>query len=187
MTTLLQFVETTPPGTDKVDLGYIHEFYDRILSPRKDSVSKLLEIGIFNGNSLELWRNYFSNAQIEGADVNQCKRIIGQDRITQQIGNAYTLEFLSRFEKESYDVIIDDGPHTFETMSFFLTHYLSLIKPGGVLILEDIINRDWTPKLLLLVDNTKYKVSTVDMRNKQQNPHLLARWQQGLDIIIIET
>ena len=187
MTTLLQFIETNPPGTDKVDLGYIHEFYDRILSPKKDQVSKLLEIGIFNGNSLELWRNYFLNAQIEGADVHQCNRIMGQERITQQIGNAYTLEFLARFEKESYDVVIDDGPHSFETMSFFLTHYITLLKPGGVLILEDIINSDWTPKLLSLIDNTKYKVSTVDMRNKQKNNQLLARWQNGLDIIIIET
>jgi hypothetical protein len=91
-----------------------------------------------------------------------------------------------QFKKEQFDIIIDDGPHTFETQSYFLTNYLPLLKKDGVLILEDIIDLNWTPKLLELVDDTKYKVTVVDMRLKQRDPQLLERWRSGLDIVIIE-
>ena len=185
--TLLEFTAQHRYATDKIDLGYIDYFYNRVLSPRKDQVKNVLEIGIWGGESILLWRDYFSNANIIGADINSCAKLENQDRITQLIGNAYTSEFLNQFEKEYFDVIIDDGPHTMETMSYFLTNHISLLKKGGILILEDIIDRNWTPELLKLIDNTKYKVTTVDMRYLQKTVWLLDRWKNGLDVIIVES
>jgi predicted fused transcriptional regulator/phosphomethylpyrimidine kinase len=183
---LLEFIEKNPTNSDKVALGYIDHFYDRLFTPRKNNVKNLLEIGIWEGDSLLLWRDYFTNAKIVGADIKHCPRIDNEPHITQHTSNAYTAEFLMQFKKEQFDIIIDDGPHTFETQSYFLTNYLPLLKKDGVLILEDIIDLNWTPKLLELVDDTKYKVTVVDMRLKQRDPQLLERWRSGLDIVIIE-
>ena len=184
---LLEFIEKNPTKTDKVSLGYIDQFYDRLFTPKKNKVKNLLEIGIWEGESLLLWRDYFTNAKIVGADIKHCPRIDNENRITQQIGNAYTAEFLNQYKKEHFDIIIDDGPHTFETQSFFLTNYLPLLKKDVVLILEDIIDLNWTPKLLELIDDTKYKVTVVDMRLKQRDQQLLERWRSGLDVIVVET
>jgi predicted O-methyltransferase YrrM len=184
---LLEFIKQNPPGTDKVSLGYIDHFYDRLFTPRKDKAKAILEIGIMGGHSLFLWRDYFVNAEIIGVDVVHRVQADNQDRITQLTGDAYTTEFLSKLKKRSFDIIIDDGPHTFETQSFFLTNYLPLLKKSGVLILEDIIDLNWTPKLLELIDNTKYKATVVDMRLKQRDQHLLERWRGGLDVIVVET
>ena len=182
---LLEFIEKNPTKTDKVALGYIDQFYDRLFTPRKTKAKSILEIGILGGDSLLLWRDYFVNAEITGVDIRHCPQVENQDRIIQLTGNAYTPEFLNKFKKK-FDIIIDDGPHTFETQSYFLTNYVPLLKKGGILILEDIIDRALTPKLLELVDSTKYNVSTVDMRLKQRDSFLNQRWSNGLDIIIVE-
>jgi predicted O-methyltransferase YrrM len=184
---LLEFIEKNPTKTDKVSLGYIDQFYDILFTPKKNKVKNLLEIGIWEGESLLLWRDYFTNAEITGVDVVHRVQADNQDRITQLTGDAYTTEFLSKLKKKPFDIIIDDGPHTFETQSFFLTNYLPLLKKDGVLILEDIIDLNWTPKLLELIDDTKYKVTVVDMRLKQRDQQLLERWRGGLDVIVVET
>ena len=184
---LLEFIEKNPTSTDKVALGYIDHFYDRLFTPRKNKAKAVLEIGIMGGNSLFLWRDYFVNAEIIGVDIVHRVQVDNQDRITQFTGDAYTPEVLNKLKKKSFDIIIDDGPHTFETQSYFLTNYLPLLKKGGVLILEDITDLNWTPKLLKLIDDTKYKATVVDMRLKQRDQQLLERWRAGLDVIVVET
>lgn len=185
---LIDFCNLNRPNTDKYDLGYIHEFYDHFFSKNKETVKNVLEIGIYYGRSIELWRNYFNNATIYGVDVNYCSGLEHYDRIIQKIGDAYSFNLVNTFEKESFDIVIDDGPHTFDSMVFFILHYLDLVKPGGLLVLEDIINPNWTP-LLLYVLNLKSpnsKVHVYDMRNKQKTEYLTNLWKNGLDVIVVE-
>jgi predicted O-methyltransferase YrrM len=184
--TLNQFAKNHYPRTDKYDLGYTDGFYHDLLSPRVDSVKNLLEIGISEGHSIMLWRDFFPHASITGVDVNPCPRLHSEPRINVFYENAYTQNFVDKFPKNLFDVIIDDGPHTFETMQFFLTNYLPLVKDGGLLILEDIIDPAWTPELLKSIDPNVSKVTTFDMRGKQNNSWLLDLWKNGLDVIVVE-
>jgi hypothetical protein len=39
---LLEFIEKNPTKTDKVSLGYIDQFYDRLFTPKKNKVKKSL-------------------------------------------------------------------------------------------------------------------------------------------------
>jgi hypothetical protein len=55
-------------GTDKEVHKYCSTFYDKEFIKYKDKPIKLLEIGLFRGGSLILWRNYFSQAEIIGVD-----------------------------------------------------------------------------------------------------------------------
>src|SRR5437870_13846238 len=69
---------------------YFNE-YDRIFDTYRDKPVRLLEIGIQNGGSLEIWSRYFPNAQkLVGCDVNpDCACLIYEDpRIAVVVGDA---------------------------------------------------------------------------------------------------
>ena len=185
---LIDLAIQSDPYTDKYNLGYIEAMYENIFSSRKDLKQNILEIGVFNGGSILLWRDFFTNSTIYGADITHCPALVNQERVVQLNADAYSLDFVNIFKKESFDIIIDDGPHTLESMVFFILHYLPLVKPGGLFVLEDIIKPHWTPFLLELIKE-KYpsnNVTVYDMRNKQKSEYLLNMWKDGLDVIVVE-
>lgn len=174
-------------GTDKFTLGYVDTFYDSLFVPIKDSVTAVLEIGIQYGPSIKLWRDFFPNAQIYGADIGKLVDLSGEDRITTYYGDAYTKVFANAFADDKFDIVIDDGPHTYESMVFFLQNYLTKVKPGGYLVVEDIIDCSWTPKLLEIIDkDLADDVVVYEMKGKQKTDELLARWSNGLDVIVVK-
>jgi len=52
---------------DKIRLGYL-DVYDAITAPWIDKEIKLLEVGVYQGGSLKLWRDYFPRGTIVGVD-----------------------------------------------------------------------------------------------------------------------
>jgi len=181
-------------GTDKFVLGYVHEFYAEHFEPIKDKVKSVMEIGIGyspGGDSILLWHEFFSNAKIYGLDIqtqpDRPEFHIEQPRIKlfTQI-DAYTQEMVNTMrdlEPDGYDIFIDDGPHTFDTMKFAIEHYLPLVKSGGVFVIEDIVDRSWTPELCKMIDGD---VKVYDMRNKQRHNFWLDIWKNGLDVIVVK-
>lgn len=98
--------------------------------------------------------------------------------------NAYNIPTVDE-TPDNLNVIIDDGPHTYESMEFFLRNYIKKLAPGGILVLEDITNISWTPNLVKLIPKT-HRVTVHDMRWKQLDPQLMRLWQKGLDVIVVE-
>ena len=187
---LLQFVENYPvatdKGTDKYGLGYIHEFYDKLFTPKKDSTQNLLEIGVQEGKSILLWKDYFENATIYGVDVDECPSLHNLQRVNHIVCDAYSDHSIDLIKNDHFDIIIDDGPHTYDSMVVFLTKYFSKLKSGGIMVLEDIIDVNWTPKLLELVDQSLCRATVINMAGKQIDLQLKQRWIGGLDIIVLE-
>ena len=174
-------------NTDKFSLGYVNEIYDDLFVHIADSVGNVLEIGIQYGPSLKLWRDFFPNAQIYGVDIEKLVDFSNEERIITYYGDAYTKIFANSFEDEKFDIVIDDGPHTYESMVFFIQNYLSKVKPGGYLVVEDIVDCNWTPKLLEIIDNElATNIIVYEMKGKQTTPELLSRWSNGLDVIVIQ-
>lgn len=183
---LLEFVgNIRGEKPDKFDLGYISLFYDRLFTPRKNNQIKLLEIGIQYGLSLLMWRDYFTNGEIHGIDVEYCHHVINSERIFPVFQDAYTKSCLELFEPNSFDIVIDDGPHTLESMIFFCKNYFNLVKPGGVFIVEDIVEPHWTPILLSIIGN-KYKTTVYSMIDRCLTKQLNEKWKNGLDVIVVE-
>lgn len=54
--------------TDKGE-GYLR-VYERFFYPLKNAKVNLLEVGVYKGGSLLLWRDYFPNGNIVGIDIN---------------------------------------------------------------------------------------------------------------------
>lgn len=170
--------------TDKDDLGYIDNFYNELFLKVKDFPINFLEIGVYRGGSVKLWKDYLHiDSKIHAADVNYFEHLSGTHSI---IGDMYSDEQVSKFSDEYFDLIIDDGPHTFESFVLLMQKYFSKIKKGGTLIIEDIINTSWVKPLFELSYSLGYsKCEIIDMTGKQKTDDLLNRWKDGLYLLNI--
>ena len=105
----------------------------------------MLEIGVLAGGSLEIWQTYLgSDATIAGVDIMPSVRDYVTD-FTVHIGNQADPTFLRATNDESgpFDIVIDDGGHTFhQQITSFETLY-PLLADGGVYIVEDTCTSYW--------------------------------------------
>jgi hypothetical protein len=87
----------------------------------------ILEIGILDGGSLRLWRNYFGDqCQVYGVDINPLAKQYEETGIHIRIGDQSDPNFLAQLIKEvgHFDIVIDDGAHTnFMVRSSFIALY----------------------------------------------------------------
>ena len=124
-------------------LKYINYFpiYDSLLSKFRNKKIIFVEIGVFSGGSLFMWRHFFGKkAKIIGIDLNpDIKRFkkYGFDII---IGDQSSKEFWKKFFKRygKVDVILDDGGHTNYQQIITVNSCVPNIKDGGILITEDV-------------------------------------------------
>ncbi|MER8443694.1 glycosyltransferase family 2 protein [Mesorhizobium sp. M1066] len=122
--------------------------YDHIFSEYRDRPVRILEIGVQNGGSLEIWQKYFPNAElILGCDINSdCGNLVFDDkRIEISIGDANTDEverdIVSRSKK--FDIIIDDGSHLSSDIIRSFARYFPHLSEGGMYIAEDLHCSYW--------------------------------------------
>lgn len=137
--------------TDKnTDHSYL-PLYQTLLINKKESAKNILEIGICNGGSIKLWNDFFQNATIYAIDIMNIDdvwdEIKNNDKIILYTSNdAYDINFfMTNFFKYNikYDVIIDDGPHTLESMKTFINLYTHVMTDDGILIIEDVQSLEW--------------------------------------------
>lgn len=122
---------------------YIDHVYEDLFAPIRDSASMILEIGVEDGGSIGMWKEYFRKARVFGIDKKPCPQLVGRRGVKFILGDAYTYEVLDSVP-EGFDVIIDDGPHTLESMMFAVEQYSRKLARGGMLVLEDLQDFNWT-------------------------------------------
>lgn len=128
-------------------LAYLVE-YERIFDKYRDEPVRLLEIGIQNGGSLEIWSKYFPQAlKLMGCDIDtECTSLIYEDpRITVFVGDVNSDEVQQAILKtsSSLDIIIDDGSHfSGDIMKTFVWGF-SHLSDGGVFVIEDLHCSYW--------------------------------------------
>ena len=140
------YAEHTGKMSDKWSL-YLSE-YDRLFEDRRDEQVRLLEIGIQNGGSLEIWASYFGNASaLIGCDINpDCACLAYDDpRIGVIIGDANMPETRERIFQLSpqFDIVIDDGSHLSSDIIKSFALYFPSIVEGGFFIAEDLHCSYW--------------------------------------------
>jgi len=189
MSTLIDLVDNS--RTDKNTVHSYLDLYETLLVSRKNSANNVLEIGIYKGGSIKLWHDYFAKAQIYGVDIfnekgvwnflqkhekpgfkekDMWKNIKNNDRITLILScDAYNKEtFDKQFSHQKFDVIVDDGPHTLQSMKFFVSNYSKLLEDDGIMILEDIAQIEWIEELVSCVpEDLRKHVFTFDLRAKK--------------------
>ena len=142
--------ELTAIGIESsTDKAYFHNFtsvYERFLFDKRESVKRILEIGVFHGSSIQMWERYFPNAKILGLDITSVyfnERTFG-DRVALTLCDATNIDQLTSvmaaysFEPGTVDFIIEDGSHLVSHQVKTLGLAWKYVKPGGLYILEDM-------------------------------------------------
>ena len=127
--------------TDKIRFGYL-DAYDKILVPWIDKSVTLLELGVYRGGSLKLWRDYFPRGTIIGIDRKLPERFVRGERIRIFEGNQADKAFLSAVANETapegFDIIIDDASHIGKKVKRTFWHLFDHhLKSGGLYAIED--------------------------------------------------
>jgi hypothetical protein len=124
---------------------YLGIYVRHLASFRKKSV-RLLEIGVFEGGSMRLWRRYFgSEATIFGIDIDpRCAALDGRDSHV-RIGSQDDPAFLKKVVTEmgGLDIVIDDGSHVSPHQVASFKCLFPLLENGGVYICEDLHSNYW--------------------------------------------
>ena len=124
------------------------EVYDEKLKKYQNLPIKLLEIGVLNGGSLEIFSKYFSNAKlILGCDIDpKCKNLkYNKDEniilINGDVNDSKTKEII--VEHSKFDIILDDGSHNSDDVVKTYCNYFNHLKDGGLYIIEDLHCSYW--------------------------------------------
>jgi len=118
--------------------------YEDLLRQYRDKPIAVLEIGVFNGGSLELWNAVFPNAtKVVGLDINaRCKIYENKDAGAYvDIGDATNKPFIDHMSERhgTFDLIIDDGSHRNDHVIKSFELLFPRLNDGGLYIVEDTI------------------------------------------------
>jgi cephalosporin hydroxylase len=107
---------------------------------------RILEIGVQNGGSLQMWRRFFGpNAVIFGIDIDpKCKQF-EEDGCQIRIGDQSDPKFLASVVAEmgGVDIVIDDGSHIASHQVASFRALFPVLQMGGIYICEDLHTSYW--------------------------------------------
>lgn len=123
---------------------FIHYFdvYDRHFSRFRGKDVHILEIGIYSGGSLEMWRSYFGErCKVYGVDIEPKCKAYEDDSVRVFIGDQADRAFWKTVKRDVpiLDIVIDDGGHQPEQQIAALEELLPHLRPGGVYLCEDVV------------------------------------------------
>jgi hypothetical protein len=114
--------------------------YDELLTDFKNKEIVFLEVGVLEGGSLFMWKEFFGpKARIIGVDLNPLAKKWESYGFEIFIGNQNDEEFWKLLHKQigNVDVVLDDGGHTFRQQTTTALNVIPIINDGGQLIVED--------------------------------------------------
>ena len=97
------------------------------------------------GASLRAWRDYFENALIYGADIDK-NILFKENRINtfflDQTDKNSIAKMWNNIKRHNFDIIIDDGLHTFAAAITLFENSINFLKDSGIYIIEDAQDKD---------------------------------------------
>lgn len=145
-------------GTDKLTHGFIPSYEDAF-EPIRHTSTKVLEVGVFFGHSIKMWKDYFPTAMIYGLDHFEGLQGNGSrfngfldyyNELNQRPDPRIKLfkvnqsrkeelkEFVASQTPASFDVILDDGSHLMYDQQITFGILWPLVKNGGYFVIEDL-------------------------------------------------
>jgi hypothetical protein len=122
------------------------EIYDRHFSRFRGTDVHIVEIGIEQGGSLQMWKQYFGpNAKIFGVDINPHCKALEEEQISIFIGDQEDRRFLKSLVEKipRIDILLDDGGHTMTQQINTYEELFPHIDKNGVYLCEDLHTSYW--------------------------------------------
>ena len=144
----IKFNSDKCPYSENTLSGHIHPYtpiYDFLFSKLRERSINIAEIGIAKNDSINIWREYFSLANIYGFELNEeyLRNAIEQNLhnvFYEKMDVRYGSNIQETFKKINvkYDIIIDDSSHVFNDQIKIIEHSVDYLNENGILIIEDI-------------------------------------------------
>ena len=146
----------TPPTLEEVDIrnkmnniisdkGTVHsyiEIYSDLFKDKKKNIN-ILEIGVKDGDSMMLWKNYFIDSDIIGLDINLSKlKYEPKGFKVYQVDATEENQVNFILDGKQFDIIIDDGSHILDHQLKSFKIFFKHLKDNGLYIIEDIQELD---------------------------------------------
>jgi cephalosporin hydroxylase len=163
----------------RTDKNTVHSYlplYQQLLISKKETAKNVLEVGICNGGSIKMWSDFFTNATVHGIDIMHIGQVWDKLKKNERIklyasSDAYNNDFfVTNFLNKNIkcDFMLDDGPHTLESMKRFIMLYSQIMTEDGILIIEDIQSTDWLSVLINEVpEHLKPFIKIYDLRGNK--------------------
>ncbi len=176
MSTLKNIFETLQLQGFETDKGTVHSYidvYEDVLASYRNTAENVLEIGVFKGNSLRMWEQYFKQASVIGVDCDDMphggladlREMIESGKHCIKIFDAENPKLVKEhFAGMKFDVIIEDANHSLEQQLKLYNIYKEYLAPGGIYIIEDVEDIDKSRTAFETIDNSK-TVTILDRRN----------------------
>lgn len=116
------------------------DIYEKHFAEFRGRQIVILEIGVFHGGSLQMWKEYFGpKAKIYGVDINPRCKSLEEDGIEILIGSQSDREFLREVREKipSPDILIDDGGHSMKQQIVTFEELFPHVKASGIYLCED--------------------------------------------------
>ena len=112
--------------------------YEKYFSDFENKKINILEIGIDDGESLRLWREYFSDANIVGLDIfSKDFKINGVKMFQGDQSNIADLKKVTDLYN-NFDIIIDDGSHVSKQTIKSFYYLFDFLNENGLYVIEDL-------------------------------------------------
>lgn len=133
---------------DKLISKWKHYFevYDRHFSRYRGTDVHIVEFGVFQGGSLQMWKHYFGPmAKIYGVDINPNCQSLEEDQVKIFIGDQGDKNFLASLAEDipRIDILLDDGGHTMEQQINTFEVLFPRVANDGIYLCEDIHTSYW--------------------------------------------
>ena len=133
-------------GTDKWDRSHTFlgesylDVYERYLEPLRGTQINVLELGVRDGNSLRLWKEYFPKANIFGIDFNPRCKEHDEERIEVLIASQDDKTTLNQLAERvgGFNLILDDASHINHLTRTSFEILFPVLRAGGFYIIEDL-------------------------------------------------
>ena len=154
MNTLNDFAEEYNTDKQMNKHNYV-AVYESLFSPFRQDTFNFLEIGIYHGGSIRMWRDYFPNATIYGIDIRQAhiNKIKDTERLVLNQVDQGSEVWLKEYAKQGpWKVIIDDGSHKSSHQKLTFDVLWDQVQPGGYYIIEDTHTSYWNHPVFNWID-----------------------------------
>jgi hypothetical protein len=122
------------------------DIYDRELAPWMGERVNFLEIGVYKGGSLRMWRDFFApQSSLTFLDIDPACKALEIEGTDIRIGDQTDVPFLQSVirEKGPFDIIVDDGGHKMDQQITSFRALWNALKDGGLYIVEDTHTSYW--------------------------------------------
>jgi hypothetical protein len=127
---------------------WLHYFdiYDKHFHRYRGKPVRMIEIGIYHGGSLSMWKDYFGDKlELFGVDINPRAEKFADERTKVYIGDQSDPAFLASMRSEigQVDIVLDDGGHACYQQIASYRGLFDMVAPDGVYMIEDCHTSYW--------------------------------------------